>query len=818
MGAPAIGFFKVLGAIIFAKGAVGALIRIVLVNVIMGALQRSRNKRPPQNVPPVNVTVRNPIEERRIIFGRLRVGGAITFFGSTGDNKKYLHYIVTLAGHQVNAIQDIWIDKVQIPSAAIDGATGRVTSGQFTDKVYIWKFLGGSLQDYDPTMVIGAFTPTWTIAHDGKGVAYIHIRMERDDTAFPSGAPSDVTALVEGALLYDPRLDSTNGGSGSHRRSDPSTWAFSRNPALAARWYLTGGSVTNDSGTRLIRYGFKDPDSRLPDLFTMAAANVCDTQMTGAYTTPDGDQNLFTCDLEVSTGEQRKEILDQILATMAGRAPYVHGQWRIYAANYDTPTHSLTQNDLFTLEEAPIEIQDTNDQQDRFNSVSAMFRDDSNSYVQQSCPFRTNASYQTQDGGQLLPKEIVLRGTTNNYRAQRLAEIELRKSRQMRIIKIRGGLDLLKVAQWETFQLSHTTFAWTNRVFRCIERQLEFQEEAGRVAITAQTESSSVYDYLLTADYITPNTVSVVRDVEVPEPPSLPETVPQQNAILFRWTRSPTQNVTYDVEASTSSSMSSPSTVYDGTDNQAYLAQTSTTTYYFRVRSRKAGQVSAWVPSSGGISGAALGTSATLSAYATPTIASSTGSGASQTTNSVTVNPSGGTPGYSYLWTWQAGGSGITITSSTSASTTFSATGLTEPSTRTGTARCTITDAALNTFTVDVSVTITRTTNFSATATVASPAAKTANATTIVSSVFTATPVNGTAPYTYLWSIVSEDDPSSTPTINTPTSATTTVTTSEPPSNGLTITVVLRCQITDNNGIVAQSNNVTIVHTHDNGA
>lgn len=46
-----------------------------------------------------------------------------------------------------------------------------------------------------------------------------------------------ITARVQGLLLYDPRLDSTAGGSGAHRLATPSTWTYSDNPALAlARW------------------------------------------------------------------------------------------------------------------------------------------------------------------------------------------------------------------------------------------------------------------------------------------------------------------------------------------------------------------------------------------------------------------------------------------------------------------------------------------------------------------------------------------------------------------------------------------------------
>ena len=60
------------------------------------------------------------------------------------------------------------------------------------------------------------------------------------------------------------------------------------------------------------------------------------------------------------------------------------------------------------------------------------------------------------------------------------------------------------------------------------------------------------------------------------------------------------------------------------------------------------------------------------------------------TTASASAAVTGGVPPYTYAWTWQTGGSGITITSPTSQSTTFSVNQL---GVHTGTALVTITDA-----------------------------------------------------------------------------------------------------------------------------
>ena len=58
------------------------------------------------------------------------------------------------------------------------------------------------------------------------------------------------SAIGEGALLYDPRKDSTQpGGSGSHRTNDRNTWEFSTNLALMRLDHLAqpfGGKLGYD--------------------------------------------------------------------------------------------------------------------------------------------------------------------------------------------------------------------------------------------------------------------------------------------------------------------------------------------------------------------------------------------------------------------------------------------------------------------------------------------------------------------------------------------------------------------------------------------
>jgi len=79
-------------------------------------------------------------------------------------------------------------------------------------------------------------------------------------------------------------------------------------------------------------------------------------------------------------------------------------------------------------------------------------------------------------------------------------------------------------------------------------------------------------------------------------------------------------------------------------------------------------------------------------ALARPNVETSSGPQLSQTTGTTAVTALGGTGIYTYAWTWQSGGSGITINTPSSPNTSFTASGMSWGQTRTGIALCTVTD------------------------------------------------------------------------------------------------------------------------------
>lgn len=592
----------------FTAKAIGYVIaRTILTNLVLGAISKKLAGKgsKQQPAPPINVTVRGTVENRRIVLGTRRVGGVLVFYdvsSNDGVTNHLLWYVIVLAGHQVEAIGDVYLDTQRISNDQIH-ANGAVIAGKFASRVWVYKHLGTAAQTVDPEMDL--VFPVWDSDHRLRGCAYIVVAFNRDDEVFSQGAPNAVSAVVDGALMYDPRLDSTNGGSGSHRTDDPSTWEFSRNPALHTRWYLTGGSVVNDQSTRLVRYGLRETDSRIDDAYVVAAANVCDESLSGAQTTPGGDESRYVCDLELSCGESRREIIDSILDTMAGTLINQHGKWRLYAGVYDTPTHSLTEVDIY----GPIECQDTDPHSDRYNAVASTYIDAQKHWIEQTTPYRTDSSYETQDGGERLTVESDHRGATSFYQAQRLDEIKLRKSRMMRTIKIVGALNLLKVAPHETFTLSLPRYAWVNRVFRCIERQFSFNDDAGRVTITARQEDAAVYTDLLNEDYRTGTSETDVFKYEAPDAPtSLVATGYAMDVMLTVGIPAVFQpgSAIEIWEHTSSTPFSSATKVAEDRSNKIFVPhRDNTTRYYWATIKDNRGVRSVEYPSGSGVSGAA---------------------------------------------------------------------------------------------------------------------------------------------------------------------------------------------------------------------
>ncbi|HEY3679030.1 MAG TPA: phage tail protein [Bradyrhizobium sp.] len=608
---PVVGYIAAALVSIGVAASVATIIATVIVDAVisfaLGKIARalagtpSNNQGPPQQ----SVTVKGTLEPRRILYGQVRTSGVVAFYGTSsspgGSSQDYLWFVIALAGHQVDAIGDVILDSTTIVSANINSSTGAVTQGAFTGNLNIWRLLGPSTEVVQPDWN-AAFTAI-TTNHIGYGVAKLVIRMKRSTTAWPNGAPSNFQALVSGKRVYDPRLDSTNGGSGSQRLNDATTWTFSANPALCAADYMYGGSIYFSVATPISVLGMKVPTNRINWTFVAAAANECDQSVALPGSTT---QLRYVLGCVLSCGDIHDTNLDVILAAMIGQRIFSQGMYRIYAGEYDAPGVSISDADLSS---DGYTIQGTVTGTDLYNTVVATYFDPNRDWQNVQCAVRTQSTYVTADGGQTLLRNITLAGVTDEYRAQRICEVIKKQSRNQIVATLNLKLTGAKVAPWETFNLTLAEQGWQNKVFRAQSVVMDLANR--RVVVTGKEESSTPYADPLTTDYAAPGTVAPASTVEAPDDPTGLAAASDGYGISFTWNRPSYEapGTTYELwEYTSSTPFASATKIASGIAGTAFwLAKSDTFTRYYWIRAVSLnGSLSNQYPGVTGIAGAAL--------------------------------------------------------------------------------------------------------------------------------------------------------------------------------------------------------------------
>ena len=204
-----------------------------------------------------------------VIYGTRRVGAQIIYMDTNNNDSRDLYVVYALAVGECEEIvkRSIELDGAPITdsarffeggyvgSDAISSGAGSVNTasqngdkeinagaGQFgTDPTKRYMYVlnchhGAASQTADPMLV--ASMTNWTSDHRLDGICYIAAHFQYETTGMWSGVPQ-LTAQVRGKKVYDPRKDSTEGGSGSHRFNDPSTYEWSDNPALCFLDYIS---------------------------------------------------------------------------------------------------------------------------------------------------------------------------------------------------------------------------------------------------------------------------------------------------------------------------------------------------------------------------------------------------------------------------------------------------------------------------------------------------------------------------------------------------------------------------------------------------
>ena len=407
-----------------------------------------------------SVMVRQAIYPRQIIYGQIRTSGPMSFIDETGTDNQYLNFLVSLAAHECEEITTVYFNAEAL---TLDGS-GNVTSpSKYVGHARVIKHLGASTQVADADLV--AESPRWSSAHRGRSVCYLYIRLKWDAEKFSTGWPN-VSALVKGKKVYDSRT---------------STTAWSANWALCLADFLTDTRV--GLGTNL---------ADIDDTALQVAANICDESVT---LNPSGTEARYTCNGQVGSDSTPGDVIEQLVMSAAGFCGYIGGKWVIHAGAYRTPTIALDEDDI----RAPLRVQTKVSRAENFNAVKGVFMSPDNDWQPADYPAITNATYQTEDDGVRVYRDLEWTFVTSNATAQRLAKIALERVRQPITVDMSCKLTAMQVQAGDNVMLSIARFGWTNKVFEVVSAKFVVSQESEGQALgydlSLRETAAAVWDW-----------------------------------------------------------------------------------------------------------------------------------------------------------------------------------------------------------------------------------------------------------------------------------------------------------------------------------
>ena len=514
------------------------------------------------------------IEPIPVIYGVRRVGGVRVFVSTRdangGDPNEFLYICLVLCEGDVHSITNIHLDDIPITDSRY--------SGLYTVNVHT----GADDQAYD-NLLTGA-NAGWTSTHRLRGVAYVAIKLKWDADVF-SGVP-EITALVNGRKVYDPRKDSTSAGYNSslgvsnQRFATPSTWTFSENPSLCIRDYLSNA-----------RFGKGLAGAKLDDVAFGAAATDCDTSVTFYNGGTVG--KIFQTNAVLQTDDTLFDNIQKMLMGCRGFLPYNQG---VYSLKIDKSASSVY---AFTTDNLIGGISITGEsKENKFNRVNVKFANPDLDYQPDTATWPDAGSseetaYLAEDNGTLLVSDMDLPTCTNYYVARDLARVILRRSRNALRASIQATSEALQLSVGDVVTVNHPTPNWGNKPFQVEEITLNYD---GTCNLTLLEYDSSIYTYDTSAvqksypdtnlpdpfTVGTPGSLSLSATTSVALDGTI---VPQVN---MSWGASTDSFVTqYDVQFSTVSQSNESSFTSIITDNLNYVITPVVpgATYYTRVRS-----------------------------------------------------------------------------------------------------------------------------------------------------------------------------------------------------------------------------------------
>lgn len=375
-------------------------------------------------------------EPLSFIVGRYVTAGKRKYIGTWGQNNRYVTDVIEVSALPHPSLANIWVDDevgTVLTETDTDG-TGHTLGHPVTNyddagddgaghRIWV-RWMDGTQTAADP-MLVSLFGDDedypWTADMVGTGKSYAIVTTRYDEetlTSYP-------TYLFEPSPLpmYDPRKDSTTGGTGSHRWGDRSTYEPSTNPAVIAYNIIRGIYF----GTEWVFGGKNLAAWRLPRAEWIAAMNEADAAvaLSGGGTEP-----AYRCGAEVTVDATPADVLEEIGKAGNMRFAEVGGRMKPLVSLPGTSVFSLTDADIIITEGqsfAPFyPVSQT------FNTLTATYPEPAEKWATKDAPEYQDTDSLTEDGDRYLPTSLTYGAAPFANQVQRLMRAQMRDYRRMR--------------------------------------------------------------------------------------------------------------------------------------------------------------------------------------------------------------------------------------------------------------------------------------------------------------------------------------------------------------------------------------------------
>jgi hypothetical protein len=300
----------------------------------------------------------------------------------------------------------------------------RPHNGEGSPSPHLWvKFYDGTQTAADGLVQsASSFERPYGATHVGKGVCYAVVHAFNDENLW-SGFPTFKFEL-SGLPLYDPSKDSSVGGTGSQRHSDPTTWGGDGDnfPAVQIYNLLRGFSY----GSTWL-YGLQNTSAaRLPVANWIVQIEKCRTTVIGT----DGAEPTYRTGGQIDVNAQPANAIEAILTGCQGRLSEIGGFYKIHLGAPDTPTFTFSDDDILSSE--PQTYRPFFALADSVNGIQATYPDPVQGWNNATAPAYYRTDLEARDGNRRLMASPAFDFVPYPEQAQRLQKSAIEEAQRAR--------------------------------------------------------------------------------------------------------------------------------------------------------------------------------------------------------------------------------------------------------------------------------------------------------------------------------------------------------------------------------------------------